>query len=630
MNYLKQDLNNQAFIIDIETNGLNPDIIWCACIQNIVTGEVLTFRDRVTFNAWLNTQNDPIFIGHNLLSFDVPVLNRLWAADINLLRCLDTLVLSYLYNSAIDGGHSLAAWGTRLSFPKGDHSDWNKFSEEMLTYCKQDVALTCKLYIALTKKMLALGYSEKSAEIEHRIRLIINEQQDHGFFFDRKRAEVFRNELRQRQADLAETITKLFPPRRTKVAEYTFRRLKNGGVTASYENHRKKYPELVHVDQHGRIVPEGLGDKYECYEYIPFNLGSPKQRVERLLELGWEPEKFTEKGFPKVDEDALVAFSQRLVSLYGESDERSLCVKSLSEWLVIQGRASMLDTWFNNLGVDSRIHGRVITCGATTRRMTHNSPNTANIPSGAKAKYGHECRSFWGVEPGRGLALVGYDASGLETAGLCHYLNNRAATEVLLKPKPDDIHTANSRRLSEALGWECDREWAAKTSWYAWLYGAYEPKLGSIVGGSKNGKSDKAAGEIVIDTFFRNVPGLKPLIEEVQYEFRSNRGRLETIDGGYVLCPSINAALNYRIQSAGAIVMKLTSILLHDEAKKIGLDFQRVGDIHDEGQLEVREEYAPTLGALAVDCITRAGRDLGFRVELTGDFKIGDNWSMTH
>jgi hypothetical protein len=256
--------------------------------------------------------------------------------------------------------------------------------------------------------------------------------------------------------------------------------------------------------------------------------------------------------------------------------------------------------------------------------------NTANIPSGAKAKYGHECRALWGVEPSKGLVLVGYDASGLETAGLCHYLNNPTATEILLRPKPDDIHTANSKRLTEALGWFCDREWASKTGWYAWLYGAYEPKLGSIVGATKHGMSDKKAGEIVIDTFFRNVPGLKKLIEDIQYEWRTNNGRLGTIDGGFVICPSLNAALNYKIQSAGAIVMKQTSIYLDQVIKAEKWLVNRVGDIHDEGQLEVDERIAELVGSCAVSCIGRAGVDLGFNVPLTGDYKIGKNWSETH
>lgn len=622
MNYLVPENPDKTYILDIEADALDATQIWCVVVQNLTSEEQLVFTDKEAFNGW--RQDGFTFIGHNIVSFDVPTLNRLWKTDIPLLQCVDTLILSYLYNPALKDGHSLEAWGLRLRFAKGGFSDWSRYTEEMLSYCKNDVLLTVKVYKALTQKMLRVGYSELSVEIEHKIRIVIDEQQRNGFWFDAKRASDFSRYLRGKQSDLAEQIQALFPPRRTKIKEYQLRRVKDGSTTASYERHIQEYGPLnVEVFQ-----KPYEGEFYNVYKDEPFNLGSPKQRVERLLEIGWVPTKFTKtkseaypEGFPKVDEDALVAFAT-------ESGRPE--VRALAEWLVIQGRASMLDTWFNNLGSDSRIHGRIFTCGATTRRMTHTSPNTANIPSGSKAKYGHECRSFWGVEPDRGLVLVGYDAAGLETAGLCHYLNNSKATEVLLRPKPDDIHTANARRLSEALGWPVDREWGAKTSWYAWLYGAYPKKLGSIVGASKHGMSEEAAGEIVIDTFFRNVPGLKELINGIQNEWKTSGGRLRTIDGGSVICPSVGAALNYRIQSLGAILMKLASIILDEEGKRHNIPFKKVGDIHDEGQLEVLEEYAERLGKLAVWSIEEASRRLRLNVPVTGDFKIGTNWSQTH
>ena len=60
------------------------------------------------------------------------------------------------------------------------------------------------------------------------------------------------------------------------------------------------------------------------------------------------------------------------------------------------------------------------------------------------------------------------------------------------------------------------------------------------------------------------------------------------------------------------------------------IPFKKVGDVHDEGQLETEERYGDALGRLSVDCITRAGRSLGFRVELTGSYSVGLNWSETH
>jgi DNA polymerase I-like protein with 3'-5' exonuclease and polymerase domains len=96
----------------------------------------------------------------------------------------------------------------------------------------------------------------------------------------------------------------------------------------------------------------------------------------------------------------------------------------------------------------------------------------AQVPA-SHSPYGHECRSCWTVPEGK--KLVGFDASGLELRMLAHYMNDKEFTNVLLT---EDIHTRNQL----AAGLETRPQ--AKTFIYAFLYGAGDAKIGTIVGGS--------------------------------------------------------------------------------------------------------------------------------------------------
>jgi len=621
--YLTHSDLSKYFVLDIETDSLAPTVIWCIVIQRasdqrvwkLSVGETgITFYKEL-HDLIISFGPEAIFIGHNAVSFDIPVINRFTGLSIPTSRVVDTLVLSYLYNPHLDGGHSLDSWGERLGFAKGNHEDWSKFTHEMFQYCERDVQLTLKVFLALTKKMRDVGFSEKSCWIEHEIRHIIDKQEANGVWFNTDRAWDLHNQFVNEQADLTQQIQELFPPRLALVKKYPFRRTQDGRPYASYERHLQAYPVV-------RLAEDE--SEYETFDYETFNIASPTQRISRLLELGWEPVNLTEAGNPKIDEDALVAFAEA-------SGEQG--IKAIAEWLVLQGRVSMLKGdpdkkkpthgWLDYVKDDHRIHGRIFSCGASSRRMRHQAPNTANIPSAANgAKYGHEMRSVWGCTPNLGRVLVGYDATGLENVGLCHYLNNQRATDLLTK---GDVHTQNMNNLSAALGFQIPRGGGgAKNLYYAFIYGAGKKKLGSII------KRGLAEGDIVAETLRKSIPGMDKFLARVESEFDATNGLLRTIDGGFVRCPSPNAALNYKVQSLGGIVMKLTSILLGKQLEKDGLWHMKVIDVHDEGQHECNEADGKRLGEIAVECISKAAEELNFNVRLTGDFKVGQSWAETH
>lgn len=611
--YLTVTEPEKFWTLDIETNGLQPDKVWCAVFLNKATRQVVKLLDKKDIKDFIEQRKDHTFCGHNLISFDWYWLSVLCGFNYQLGFKIDTLILSYLYNPALEGGHSLEEYGIRLKFPKKEYSDWSKYTPAMLEYCKNDVFLAEKVYDALTTKMNKIGYSELSCYIEHETREIIDQQERNGIYFFTDRATGLLSDLKNKQANISESVHKIFPPKLEELGTYTRRFRKDGNDFASYERHFRDYP----------LIKDNEDGTYTTYNYNDFNIGSSKQRLDRLLELGFEPREFTKKGNPKVDEDALVLFAKEC----GRPE-----VQAMSEWLVLQGRITMLygndetgsKGWLKYVTSDHRIHGKLLTCAATSRRMIHSKPNTGNVPHPLKSRYGKEMRSCWGVEPDKGLKQVGTDASGLENVGLLHYLNNPKAEKVLNQKKPNDIHSMNARKLTEILGRPIDREWGAKTSYYAWMYGAYPPKLGQIV------KGNKFDGEKVRDVLAKSVPGLQKLIDEITDEYESNNGLIKCVDGGFVRPFSTGSCLNYRIQSLGAVVMKLAAIRLKQLTIEKGLFFKQLLTVHDEWQKETKEKDAEELGRTAVIAIEQAAEELNFNVKLSGEYKIGDNWAETH
>jgi DNA polymerase I-like protein with 3'-5' exonuclease and polymerase domains len=277
---------------------------------------------------------------------------------------------------------------------------------------------------------------------------------------------------------------------------------------------------------------------------------------------------------------------------------------------MLQKRIAQVSSWIEAVREDGRVHGRVITNGTITGRMSHQSPNMAQIPA-VYSPYGKECRALWIVN--KGYKLVGVDASGLELRMLAHYMNDERYIHEVVN---GDIHTANQI----AAGLESRDK--AKTFIYAFIYGAGSAKIGSIIGGTQRD------GERAKEKFLRATPSLRSLREKV--ERVAERRYVKGLDGRKIIIRHAHAALNTLLQGAGAIVMKKALTLLDEYVKIKQIKAFPVVNVHDEFQYEVEESRVNEFGKLAVQSIIDAGKLLKVRCPLNGEYKIGNNWSETH
>ena len=129
--------------------------------------------------------------------------------------------------------------------------------------------------------------------------------------------------------------------------------------------------------------------------------------------------------------------------------------------------------------------------------------------------------------------------------------------------------------------------------------------------------------------FLANFRSLASFRSRITREAEQNKF-VKALDGRKIFIRSAHAALNSLLQGAGAIVMKRGLIILDELIKKNNLDAHCVANVHDEWQVEVRQDQAEALGKLGVDAICQAGLYYGLNCPLDVEYKIGENSSETH
>jgi DNA polymerase I-like protein with 3'-5' exonuclease and polymerase domains len=627
-------------------------------------------------------------IGHNIIKFDIPALQKVYPWFKPKGVVIDTLVLARLIwpelketdpklikrgklPPGLRGRYSLEAFGYRLGNWKGDYSKmmeekgldpWASWNPEMQEYCEQDVVVNADLYAKLwtlwkdlkTEEGKRSPFSDRSVLLEMDVARILARQERWGFAFDTKKAEKLYVKLVAERDKLERSLKETFG---TWLAS-------NGQVTPTKDRsvQQKDLPPIGWVKTRGGqslklgkdgnpipIYPKAhyeAGAPYTKVKTVEFNPGSRQHIAERLKKLyGWRPMEFTDSGEPKVDETVLSQLPWPEARL-------------LTEYLTVAKRIGQIaegkQAWLKK-EKDGRIFGGVITLGAVTRRMTHSNPNIAQVPKvksdddgnvlwGYIGGYGADCRELFTSTAG--FVLVGCDADALELRCLAGYMaryDGGAYIDTILKGKKSegtDMHTVNARALGldpmkayTVEGKTVSGREIAKVWFYAFIYGAGDYKLGTILGVTGSEKKIRDAGTASKAAFMRNLPALGKLVEQVKKR-ASKRKFLFALDGGKLKVRKAHAALNTLLQSAGAIIMKVALVILDADLQAAGLvpgvDYEFCANVHDEWQIDTRPEHVETVKRLAEDSIRKAGDDLEFKCPLAGNADAGSNWKETH
>jgi DNA polymerase-1 len=224
---------------------------------------------------------------------------------------------------------------------------------------------------------------------------------------------------------------------------------------------------------------------------LTFNPKSRHHIANRLTKLyGWKPTAHSPK--------AATLRSMR----DAERNDRLPIIKVLLEYMLVAKRLEQLaeskknNSWMQHATQDRldggkitglyHVHGEINQSGAVTHRATHREAEHVSCAEGWLRVRRRVPRA---VLVPKGWKMLGADASGLELRCLAHYMakyDNGAYGKIILE---GDVHSENRKALGSLVPQDKKGRDMAKTFIYAYLYGAGDEKLGSIVAPESHRKS---------------------------------------------------------------------------------------------------------------------------------------------
>ena len=607
---------DKCWVLDLEADNLYDDVtrIWCVVIKNVATGETHSLYTGPWHNFLKEKAKDATFIGHNILGYDKRVLEKL--LGITLDKCIDTMLLSMILHPERPA-HSLDSY----SDDKVQNDVWDHYHPVILKRCKSDVDITLKLFLDQRKELLAWNPPNFNfIHMEHEVAEEVSLQAVRGCPINVPKLDEYIVDLDTKLNAMQHTVSAILGTYFDNVRQVDNPFTKTGKLN----HHIAKWAG----EDYGQLIDA----PFTKFDLVQVRLTQHSRVKDKLLELGWLPSEFTEKGSPKLprgeewDEVAEYTGSPELaaIALFGS----------------LKNRYDILTGWKSKLRSDGKITHGAFTCGTPTARFRHQT--IVNIPRPSSV-YGQEMRSLIHCDK-KDYVQVGWDLAGIELRMLAHFMNDKEFITLVADPD-GDIHTFFWSKVKEYVASRDD--W--KNCFYGFSYGCGDGKLGSLCTALPISGRTAEAGKVLRDAILTSTPSLGRLVAKAQKA--SLRGYLKGLDGRrvYMKYSKFNKgrkvkvgdkwvanphgvvtkdALNRLLQSGAAIVFKYATMLINQRSKH--LREESLIYYHDEGQHFVHKDDVDEFKSIVHQAVADAGKYFNLRIGLDCDIKVGANWGETH
>jgi len=317
-----------------------------------------------------------------------------------------------------------------------------------------------------------------------------------------------------------------------------------------------------------------------------FNINSPKQLGVILfekLDLAGSRQKKTAGG-------ALSTREEELEKLR----EKHPVIADILQYRQLQ---KLLSTYIDAIPVmveqDGRLRATFIQTGASTGRMSSQSPNLQNIP--IKTELGRAIRKAFVAE--KGSELLAFDYSQIELRIAAFLSHDEKLLEIFKSGR--DVHTEVAAYVFKLPAAEVTKEMRrqAKVINFGILYGMGVNALKQNLG------TDRATAQKFYNDYFATFTMLAQYLDSVRAS-AADTGYTETFFGRrryfegmqshipYIKASAERMAINAPIQGTGADILKLAMVNIDAalRAQKLTTDVHLIMQIHDELVYEVTKD----------------------------------------